>query len=307
MPKVGDTGVDFSFARPPAARLIELGYTFGVGYISVPPAAATKNISKAEFDAYEAAGIDMYLVWEMNSSRANLGAPYGTTDGRDAARLAAERGYPTHKPILVADDTNTTPTTIDAQEAYMRAFAAACVPYPIGIYGDTDILARCAGLWAVGWVPNAWSWSGVSRADAEAKAAAVGAHVLQHKGFYIDNVWAVDPNVVIREFPVSSTPPPASPSKGEPMYVEDADTGKFWLIWIDAYGQRVACPLDETEDPDWTEFADVQTAIGPLPKIPHPALQALYDKRGRPQLPVVGVGKHHHDATVGVTTSDPIS
>lgn len=215
--RTGEKGVDFSFARPPAARLRELGYTFVVGYISVYPASPAKNITKPECEAYIANGLKVLLVWEMSATRASLGEMYGKADGANARQLAKARGYPIDVPILVADDTNTIATNIDAQEAYMRAFAAACYPYPIGIYGDIDILARCEGLWQVGWLPNAWSWSGSSRKDAEAKARAIGAHVLQHTGFYIDNTWAVDPNEAIADFPAwgLELPPPTPTPPGD--------------------------------------------------------------------------------------------
>lgn len=196
----GAKGVDVSFARPPGQRLVDLGYTFGVGYLSVPPASPGKNLTKAECLNY-LLYIFLLLVWEMTAGRANLGALYGTQDGFNAAKLAAQRGAPTDVPILVADDTNTTPQNVTAQEAYMRAFAKACAPYPIGIYGDVDILYRCADLWVIGWLPNAWSWSGGSRAIAEATARALGVHVLQHTGYYIDGTWAVDPDECIRPFP----------------------------------------------------------------------------------------------------------
>jgi hypothetical protein len=106
----------------------------------------------------------------------------------------------------------------------MRAAADSCHPYPMGIYGDTDILGRCSGLWQIGWLPNAWSWSGSSRRDAEAKAKAAGAHVLQHTGFYIDNTWAVDPNEAIADFPAwglavdPPVPPPTPPSEDTMNY-----------------------------------------------------------------------------------------
>jgi hypothetical protein len=212
--RAGATGVDFSFAKPPPARLVELGYQFVVGYISVAPSSPAKNITAEQCQGYLAAGLKVLLVWEMTASRANLGASYGTQDGTHAKTEAFVRNYPADVPILVADDTNTVATNIDAHEAYVRAFAIACAPYPIGIYGDTDILERCTGLWQIGWLPNAWSWSGSSRKDAEAKARAIGAHVLQRTGFYIDNVWAVDPNDAIADFPAwgHTTPAPTPPT-----------------------------------------------------------------------------------------------
>jgi hypothetical protein len=218
----GEKGVDFSFARPPAARLLELGYSFVVGYLSVPPASPAKNISKVECDAYIAAGLKVLLVWEMSATSPNQGAPAGQSHGRDAKLAAALRGYPREVPILCAVDTNTTPALIDAHEAYVKAFAEQCDPWPIGIYGDTDILTRCSGLWEIGWVPNAWSWSGSSRKDAEAKARLLGAHVLQRQGFYIDNRWAVDPNDAIADFPAWGLDVP-TPSPQPPTVDDEED------------------------------------------------------------------------------------
>lgn len=200
----GERGVDFSFARPPAARLVELGYTFVVGYISVAPASPAKNITKAECEAYLAAGLKVLLVWEMTASRANLGAAYGAIDGAHAKTLAAQRGYPVDVPILLADDTNTTTVNSQAHADYMFAALGAIGPYTIGEYGDCDILQATQGLWRIGWVPNAWSWSARSRAAADARAKALGAHVLQRTGFWIDQTWAVDPNEAIADFPAWS-------------------------------------------------------------------------------------------------------
>lgn len=246
--RAGERGVDCSFARPPAARLLELGYTFLIGYDSMPPAAPAKNLTKVESDEYEAAGIEVFRVWEMSASRANLGAAYGTLDGTAAKNHAIARGDPTWRPLLAADDTNTTTGVlgalmaigrairsavmgsggnIDAQEAYMRAFHAAYAPYEMGIYGDTDILERCRDIWRLAVLPNAWAWSGRSRAEAEAKARALGVQILQRKGFYIDNVWAVDPNEVIADFPTPIAPPPPEDPDMPNYYVTAGATAKF--------------------------------------------------------------------------------
>lgn len=210
----GQTGVDFSFARPPAARLVELGYDFVVGYISVLPAAPAKNITQAQCEEYLAAGLKVLLVWEMNAARANLGSSYGTADGANARTAAANLGYPTDVPILFAVDTGFN----GLQPAYIRAAAAACIPYPAGIYGGTMILAATLGDWALGWVPiSAYAWSGAkSVADARAKAIAIGAHCLQYKSFFLDGIWAIDPNVATQDFPAWGLSQPVPP-QGEDM------------------------------------------------------------------------------------------
>lgn len=252
--------MDFSFSKPPAARLVELGFSFVVGYISIPPASTSKNISKVQCEAYIAAGLKVLLVWEMSATSPNLGAAAGAPHGRNAAQLAGARGYPVDVSIIVADDTNTTDPNIDAHEAYVRAFADNCGPYPIGLYGDTDILYRCRGLWRIGWVPNAWSWSGTSRKDAEAKARAVGAHVLQRTGYHIDNLWAVDPNDAIADFPAwgtvtipeepDTTPPPPRPPivEEDDMALQEVLVPKFaaaqpWFPYLACFDNGTVRPL----------------------------------------------------------------
>ena len=220
----GEKGFDSSFSHPPVQRTVDFGFTFRVGYISVPPASPGKNITLAECTETINAGQKLLLVYEMDAARPNLGATYGAIDGKNAALCAGALGCPTDVPILSAADLNSFVANIDRHEAYMRAFAANCGPWPMGIYGDTDILARCAGLWQIGWVPlGAWAWSGTSYADARAKAKAIGAHVLQHTGFYIDNTWAVDPNEAIADFPawglaVDPPTPPTPPSEDAMNY-----------------------------------------------------------------------------------------
>lgn len=195
---IGARGADFSFARPPAEVLKRNGYSFAVGYVSVPPSSPAKNLTRVEFEALGAAGITTFLVFELSATRPDGGAAKGAIDGASARLLGDALGYPKDRPMLIACDTNTVPTNIAAHKAYMYAFAQAYYG-PVGIYGDLDILEATAGLWVIGWVPNAWAWSASSRKAMEARARAAGAHVLQRTGFYIDGKYAIDPNDVIKE------------------------------------------------------------------------------------------------------------
>lgn len=253
MVRAGEKGVDFSFSKPPAYRLVELGYTFIVGYISVPPANTDKNLTKEQVDAYLAAGLKVLLVWEINATRANLGDIYGAMDGASAKKLAEALGYPADVPILVAIDTNTDLSDIDAQAAYIDSFIHTCWPYNIGIYGDTDILTRCQGQWQIGWLPNAWAWSAGSRLAAEDIAHLLGAHVFQYKGFYIDGTWPVDPNVAQLDFPAWGLVNESSISKDEDMeihFCKDDGPGNFWAFGVDSRGQW-ACMIQELGTPDY--------------------------------------------------------
>lgn len=233
--RTGETGIDSSFSHPPPARLVELGYTFRVGYISVPPASPGKNITDQECTDTLNAGMKLNLVFEINATRATLGAPFGTLDGLAAKQEALLRGQPTDVPIIMADDTSTTVANLPKKVAYMQAADAAAKPFDIGIYGGVKILQATLGLWKIGWVPiSAWSWSvnltklpgettaqynARGRAAARQAAIDVGAHVLQGPGFYIDGVWAVDPNEAIADFPAwgLTADPPIPPPGGDDM------------------------------------------------------------------------------------------
>jgi len=191
----GERGVDFAFSKPPPSRLKELGYTFVVGYISTNPG---KDLLHPQ--DYLNAGLAVVLVFELYAERPNGGAAFGTQDGTLALSKLVERKYPTQIPMIVAFDTNTVPTNITAHKAYFDAFAKAVYPYRIGAYEDTDLAKVTNAEDTIDWLPLAWSWSGLSQADARARAAALGYHVFQEKGFIIDNQWAVDPNIVVRPF-----------------------------------------------------------------------------------------------------------
>jgi hypothetical protein len=101
------------------------------------------------------------FVWETSATAPNKGYAQGRIDGTEARIQATRLGYPLECPILAACDTNTTAANLDAHVGYMQGFEETAGT--MGIYGDYDILANTLGLWEIGWLPNAWSWSGTSR------------------------------------------------------------------------------------------------------------------------------------------------
>lgn len=269
--KVGTRGIDCSFADPPPARLLELGFDFKIRYLSVYPSSPKKNWTRAQIEQNREAGIDVGAVWEMSAARPNLGATYGEIDGRSARLEARKLDWPDDIEIITACDLNSFVDNIDRHEAYVRGFHKTNEQEWIGLYGDTDILARTAGVWNIGWVPiGAWAWSGTSRADAIARARAVGAHVLQSKGYYIDDVWAVDPNEVINDFPLwgakNRAPNPTPWPVPTPTPIGD-DTMLIRLLKIDGYTARLLAACTDTGavlEARWTGPGD---ATGSNPRI----------------------------------------
>lgn len=201
---VGSKAVDFSFARPPVNVLVANGFKTVVRYISgsgVTGGGSGKNATRAELDTYLAAGLGVMLVWEQKVAAPLAGRAQGLKDGLRSWELLRELGCPEDVPVLVAVDFDVTAANLKVVSEYVRAFAENCKPYPIGIYGDADILLAIGGLSRVGWVPSARAWSSKNL------AAAVNAgfvHVIQGLSYNLDDKYAVDPNLVTQPFPVWS-------------------------------------------------------------------------------------------------------
>ena len=159
---IGRRGIDCSFAVPPPQRLRELGYDFAIRYLSVPPASPAKNWTRAQIEWYRSFGIDVGGVWEMDAARPNRGGTYGEIDGSSARLVAQQLDWPLGDegvPIICGCDLNTLFDNIDRHEMYVRGFHKTIEEEWIGLYGDTDILARTVGIWNIGWVPiGAWAW-----------------------------------------------------------------------------------------------------------------------------------------------------
>lgn len=209
----GELGFDFSFSKPPPDAIIRAGGTFVMGYSSNPPANPDKNCTNPQ--DYIDAGLAYVDIWETFNTRSLQGFSAGVVDGLAHAAQAEQKGVPAGVPIVATSDTNTAPTNVNAQKAYMTGYLRNNTPYQYGGYMDTDLGAAMYGDWTLGVLPNAWFWSnpirqlpGESNADyaargragAELKATALGYHLFQHKGYALERRWNVDPNICVRPF-----------------------------------------------------------------------------------------------------------
>lgn len=206
----GERGADFSYTKPHPAILVEFGYTFVFGYFTTPP-SNPKKILEAAVDPppvfkhgdYLDAGLVVGYVFEKAADRALAGAAAGVEDGLAFAAFLESIEYPPECSALAADDTATTGANIRIKQQYMDGFRSA-MPNR-GIYAGSK-LGRVLD-WDLGWLPNAWSWSvgvntstAVSRADAREAAIALGYHVIQSTGFYLDGLYPIDPNECVKPF-----------------------------------------------------------------------------------------------------------
>jgi hypothetical protein len=183
----GDRGIDVA-VRPNPKAIVANGFTFVVRYITNRD-NSWKVITSAEAQALHDVGLGILLVYEVNETRANGGAPIGAIDGQLARSAAIRAGYPLGLPVLFAVDTDTWSANIAAHEAYLRAAFAAVQPYGGGVYGDTDIIARVGRDSALNWLANATGWRGTRDQSL--------VDVIQHRTDLV-NGW--DPNTVVNEF-----------------------------------------------------------------------------------------------------------
>ena len=149
---------DAATAKDPAA-LKAAGYV-GIARYITGNVNDWRQLSIRERDAYAAAGLGVWLIWETQANAALGGAPKGTLHGAAARRDADRLGY-TGTVVIATTDFDVTASTLDAVLAYCRAFQRAC-GLPCGIYGDTNIAAGVRpGEFALIWRPSASWWSRV--------------------------------------------------------------------------------------------------------------------------------------------------
>jgi hypothetical protein len=170
-------GADWSFSKIEPEFLVERGVKLALRYIGGSP---SKRLTVLERDRLFAAGIAILLGWEQSAESPLEGATEGAKHGADAKQQAQALGYPTDMPILVAVDTDITSQTVGAAEAYVRKFAEKCKPFPIGLYGDTDIIKALQDLSQINWLPNASSWSNAAAPERQL------VHIRQRKTVKVD-------------------------------------------------------------------------------------------------------------------------
>ena len=119
-----------------------------------------KVIREAERDALWAAGIGILLNWEQSEGDFLLPA-LGASHGAEAARQAADLGYPRSLPILVSCDRDAPPHTWQHAADYFANFRAAAGGYPVGAYAQAGLanLLLSENLVSMVWAPAAASWN----------------------------------------------------------------------------------------------------------------------------------------------------
>lgn len=191
---VGTKGCDFSYSKPPPAALIRNGFEFVILYECIPPSSPAKYTLETP---YLEAGLTVFKIWEMSTSRASSGTKYSKIDADAFEAKLIACNYPRDVPAFIAVDTDVSAINIQPTNAYLRDMQQI-MQRDLGPYGDLDIIWRTSDIFQACIVPNAYSWSGATSVkDLVAKATAANVNILQQHGYWLEGNWALDPDLVL--------------------------------------------------------------------------------------------------------------
>jgi hypothetical protein len=160
---------DYSARHMSAQELINAGYTGVIRYIDEPGRLGTKHINRAEWDDFNAHGLDIRLVFEVNQNDPLGGYSQGRAYATRALAGADYFGY-TDEIYFCADRwfnaSGYTLITVPTWQAYLDGAASFMGYDRTGAYGFRDAMdagvGHAAWLWQCGSKtvlhPNAHIW-----------------------------------------------------------------------------------------------------------------------------------------------------
>ncbi|MEZ0114577.1 hypothetical protein ABH920_008612 [Catenulispora sp. EB89] len=155
VPPVVAYGLDYAWApHPSTSAMLSAGYTFAIRYLSNDP---TKNLTLAEAQALNAAGIPVVCNWEAATTAALNGYNQGVSDATSAQQQAAACGMPPDRPIYFSLDWDVQSGDMTAVNAYFDGVASVIGAARAGAYSSYDALG-----WLLGSGRIQWAWQSES-------------------------------------------------------------------------------------------------------------------------------------------------
>jgi len=162
---VGEEGVDFSWARPGAARLVAARKRFVMRYLSwgvlpgQPSYPNGKILKRDEALSYLAVDIAVGLNWEFAARDALDGQSGGTSDAREAVRQSKALGAPAGLVIYYSADWDVLTSQLATVRAYWAAAATVtrAAGYKMGVYGGKRATTAALEFGYHAWQTYAWS------------------------------------------------------------------------------------------------------------------------------------------------------
>lgn len=161
-PKNYGFGVDYSFARPDINMLKAQGVTFAARYLwrlmYDDGVRVNKGISKAEYDALEAAGINVVYIYEEDGKELLGGYDAGVRVAKAAEAFRIGQGMPV-KPIYFNVDYDAPESDQIAIFSAILGIASVIGKERIGLYGGYKIIKAAFDLGAITWGMQTYAWS----------------------------------------------------------------------------------------------------------------------------------------------------
>ncbi len=152
------TGVDYSWHRPSPQGIVQAGHSFVNRYLSWDDSG--KNLTRAEADALQDAGLEIVCNWEYYARDALDGYPAGVQNAVEARRQAREVGMPDGRPIYFSVDFDSTEDDQIAINAYFDGVISVMGLDAVGAYGGYYPVKRLFDGGRITWGWQTFSWSG---------------------------------------------------------------------------------------------------------------------------------------------------
>lgn len=157
---LGVRGLDYSAGVIPGKMIYDAGYRFVIRYIDDPKVVRTrKHITPAEYRDLVAAGVDVWLVFEVGIGDMLAGRNAGVANARRARIGADSIGYPPGRVIFMACDMHVTAAQLTPALAYIDGAISVLGHDATGVYGFVELTEACvksgrgAAYWQAGRAP----------------------------------------------------------------------------------------------------------------------------------------------------------
>lgn len=149
-------GIDYAWSRPSVKAMTDARVKFVARYLSND---TSKDLSRAEATAANAAGIWCVVVWESSAGRALSGKTAGASDASTALGKARALGMPDDRPIYFAVDFDANSGQYSTIKSYFDGAASVLGRDRVGMYAGYGPIkwAFDNGIISWGWQTYAWS------------------------------------------------------------------------------------------------------------------------------------------------------
>ena len=155
-------GLDYSAGTIRGATVRADGFNFVIRYVDDPATVTlgSKHCRPAEYADLVAAGVDVWLVFEVQTTDMLRGHAAGVVDARRARAGADVLGYPAGSVIFMACDMHVTAAQIPVALSYVDGAESVLGHDATGVYGFWELIDTCiaqgkgVAYWQAGIAPD---------------------------------------------------------------------------------------------------------------------------------------------------------